>query len=83
MILYGFDSDLPLKILDDHIYHALATRSDMQHNQSFLWIYGPEYSNPIISFQDKLQEMNLPSIYAIIPLNCGLGHIKATTPFVN
>jgi len=51
-----------LKILNDHIYHVLAAGSDVQHDQSFLWIQGTEYSNPVVSFQNKLQEMNLPSI---------------------
>ncbi len=67
---------MPLEIVYDHIYYALATRSNLYHNQSSLRIYGSEHTNAVVSLQDKLQEMNLPSIYAIVFSKCEFWHVK-------
>jgi hypothetical protein len=76
-ILQGFNSDLSLKILNDDVYHALATRSYVQYYQSFRWIYGPEHSNPVVSLQNKFQKMNLPSVYPIVSIYGGSRHAEA------
>jgi hypothetical protein len=66
-----------LKVLDNDVYNALATRSYVQHHQPFGWIYGPEYSNPVISLENEFQEMDLPPIYAIVSFYSGSQHAKA------